>query len=196
MNRYLKLTTPLLLAGTLLGACAAPAPTQRLPDMTFAHLKSFNIDVAKIEIENRFSAPAAAPHVEHLIPTSPAAALEQWVKDRFRPVGNAGTLRLIIEDAKATETALALDKSLKGRLTKQQSRRYETSVRATLELRNATGIALGSASASAERSITAREDISINDREKLWYETVNNLMDDYNATMESNVQRFLKRWLR
>lgn len=196
MNRHLELTAPLLVAGALLGACAAPAPTQRLPDMTFVHLQALSIDVAKIEIENRFSAPAAPPHVEHLAPVSPAAALEQWATDRFRPVGRAGVMRLIIEDAKATETSLALDKSLKGRLTKQQSRRYDASVRATLELKNAAGVTLGSASASAERSITAREDISLNDREKLWYETVDLLMDDYNVVMEANVRRFLKRWLR
>ena len=180
----------------LLVACASPAPTQRLPDITFSHLHVYKVDVAKIEIENRYTAPLNAPHIVHLMPTAPDKALEQWVKDRFQAVGRTGSLRLIIEDARATETALTLDNSLKGRLTKQQSKRYDMAVLATLHMRDGTGKTIGTARARAERSITAREDISLNDREKLWFDTVNLLMTDFNKVMEVNVQSYLSRWLR
>ena len=180
----------------LLGACASPAPTQRLPDITFSHLQVYKVDVAKVEIENRYTAPLKAPHIVHLMPVAPDKVLEQWVKDRFQAVGRTGSLRLIIEDARATETGLTLDKSLKGRLTKQQSKRYDIAVLATLHMRDGTGKTIGTARARAERSITAREDISLNDREKLWFDTVNLLMTDFNKAMEVNVQSYLSRWLR
>ena len=180
----------------LLGACASPAPTQRLPDITFSHLHVYKVDVAKIEIENRYTAPLKAPHIAHLMPTAPDKALKKWVKDRFQAVGRAGSLRLIIKDARATETALTLDESLKGRLTRQQSKRYDMAVLATLHMRDGTGKTIGTARARAERSITAREDISLNDREKLWFDTVNLLMTDFNKVMEVNVQSYLSRWLR
>ena len=130
------------------------------------------------------------------MPVTPSKALEKWVKDRFQAVGQSGSLRLIIEDARATETALTLDKSLKGRLTKQQSQRYDMAVLATLHMRDGTGRAIGTASAHAKRSITAREDTSLNDREKLWFDTVNLLMIDFNTVMELQVQSYLSRWLR
>ncbi len=180
----------------LLGACASPAPTQRLPDITFSHLQVYKVDVAKVEIENRYAAPLKAPHIVHLMPVAPDKVLEQWVKDRFQAVGRTGSLRLIIEDARATETGLTLDKSLKGRLTKQQSKRYDIAVLATLHMRDGTGKTIGTARARAERSITAREDISLNDREKLWFDTVNLLMTDFNKAMEVNIQSYLSRWLR
>ena len=180
----------------LLGACASPAPTQHVPEVTFSHLQVYNVDVAKIEVENRYSAPLKAPHIVHLLPTAPGKALERWVKDRFQAVGQTGSLRLIIADARATETALPLDKSLKGRLMRQQSQRYDMAVLATLHMRDGTGKTISTASARAARSITAREDISLKDREKLWFDTVNRLMNDFNTVMEANVQSYLSRWLR
>ena len=180
----------------LLSACASPAPTQRLPEITFSHLQVYKVDVAKIEVENRYSAPLKAPHIVHLLPTTPEKALERWLKDRFQAVGQTGSLRLIIEDARATETALTLDKSLKGHLMKQQSQRYDMAVLATLHMRDRTGKTIGTAGARAERSITAREDISLKDREKLWFDTVDKLMTDFNKVMEANVQSYLSRWLR
>ena len=180
----------------LLSACASPAPTQRLPEITFSHLQVYKVDVAKIEVENRYSAPLKAPHIVHLLPTTPEKALERWLKDRFQAVGQTGSLRLIIEDARATETALTLDKSLKGHLMKQQSQRYDMAVLAALHILDETGKTIGTARARAERSITAREDISLKDREKLWFDTVNRLMTDFNKVMEANVQSYLSRWLR
>ena len=180
----------------LLSACASPVLTQRVPQITFSHLQVYKFDVAKIEIENRYNAPLKLPHIAHLMPTTPGKALEQWLKDRFQAVGRTGSLRLIIEEARATKTALSLNTSLKGRLTKQQSQRYDMALRATLDMRDEKGRTMGTASARAERSITAREDISLNDREKLWFDTVNLLMTDFNKTMEVNVQSYLSRWLR
>ena len=174
----------------------SPAPTQRLPEITFSHLQVYKVDVAKIDIENRYTASLKAPHIVHLMPTAPDKALEQWLKDRFQAVGRTGSLRLIIDEARATKTALSLNTSLKGRLTKQLSQRYDMALRATLDMRDERGRTMGTASARAERSITAREDISLNDREKLWFDTVNLLMTDFNKTMEVNVQSYLSRWLR
>jgi len=200
MPRAFKSMTPMMiplaLAAGLLAACETAPPTQRLPEMTFAHLSAFQVDAARVQVENRFKDPLKAPHVEHLLPTAPAVALEQWAKDRVKAVGLNGTARLIIEDARVTETALARDTSLKGKFTKQQSHRYDMAVRATLELRDAGGTLLAAAGANASRSITAREDISLNDREKLWFDTVGLLMKDFDREMDANIRKYLARWLR
>ena len=131
----------------LLSACASPVLTQRVPQITFSHLQVYKFDVAKIEIENRYNAPLKAPHIVHLMPTPPGKALEKWLKDRFQAVGQTGSLRLIIEEARATKTALSLNTSLKGRLTKQQSQRYKMALRAKLHMRDEKGKTIGTASA-------------------------------------------------
>lgn len=195
MHKFFRAAAALMVAGTLLGACASTAPTERLPQMTFAHLPSVELDVAKVEIENRYNPPLAAPHIEHKMPTSPAQALEQWLTDRVKAVGRTGTLRMVIEDARTTETELATDTSLKGALTKQQGWRYDMAVKATLQLRGISGDLLAEASANAERSITAREDISLNDREKLWFDTLGQLMNNFNGAMDANLKRYMGRWI-
>jgi len=194
--KLIRAAAPLAVAGVMLGACGTSTPTQRLPEMTFAHLQTISVDVAAFEVINQFNPPLAAPHIEHLMPTSPAVALQQWLKDRFKGVGKTGTLRLIIEDARATETTLTKNESLKGKFTKQQSQRYDMTVKATMELRGIAGDLLASTTAQAEQSITAREDISLNDREKLWFDTVSQLMASFNQAMEANIRTYMGRWLR
>ncbi|MBT3661922.1 MAG: hypothetical protein HOA30_14735 [Rhodospirillaceae bacterium] len=194
--KIFRAATPIILAATLLGACETSPPTQRLPEITFSHMPAFNVDVAKIEIENRFASKLSAPHIEHLMPLAPAAAVEQWAKDRVKAVGRGGTLRMIIEDASARETTLQKDTSFKGKLTKQQSHRYDMAVRATLELKDDSGKVLAAAGANASRSITAREDVTLNEREKIWFETVDLLMKDFNREMEANTKNYLGQWLR
>ena len=177
-------------------ACETPVATQKLPKITFVHLQPFNVDVASIEIVNQFSGTMKAPHIEHRLPTSPATALIQWVKDRLKATGNLGKLRIFIEDASATETRLDLDKSLKGQFTKQQSHLYKFSLRATALLTDASGTHLGSAKATATRSATIREDISLNERQRAWFDLMDRLINDFNRQMEANLKQHLGGWLR
>ena len=186
----------LCLTGTLLVACETPVATQRLPELTFSHLPVFEVDVAEVRVKNLYRAPLKPPHVEHLLPVSPAAALERWAKDRLKAVGRTGVLQLVIEDARATETALPRDTSLAGTFTKQQSHRYDMAVRANLELSGRAGDKMAMAGATASRSVTVREDATLNDREQTWFATVSQMMRDFDREMDANIRRFLGRWLR
>jgi len=196
MPSFISCCISLLLTIGLVCGCETQTPIESSPEITFSHLQAIKIDVATIEVENRFQAPLTAPHIEHLLPTPPSKAMEQWLRDRFTPVGRSGTLRMVIDDASATATPLDLDKSLTGQLTKQQSQLNEMNVHATLQLKDANGNILGTAAAKAERSITTREDISLNDRRNLWLESVSQLMNDFNRSMEPNIQLYLKPWLK
>ena len=177
-------------------ACESPVATQKLPKITFVHLKPFNIEVASIEVINQFSAPMKRPHIEHRLPTSPATAVIQWVRDRLKSTGQTGKLRVFIEDASVTETPLNRDSSLKGQFTRQQSHLYQLSLRVTVLLTDATGTQLGSAKAMATRSATMREDNSVNERERAWLYLVDRLINDFNQQMEVSLKQHLKNWLR
>ena len=177
-------------------ACETPVAMQKFPKITFVHLQPFNVNVTSIEIVNQFSSLMKAPHIELKLPTSPATALIQWVKDRLKATGKFGKLRVFIEDASATETQLDLDRSLKGQFTKQQSHLYKFSIRATALLTDASGVRLGSATATATRSTTIREDISLNERQQAWFELVDQLINDFNRQMEVSLNQHLGRWLR
>ena len=66
----------------LLAACETPAPGQKLPDLTYAHLGVMTLNVASLEVVSDYRAPLKTPNVEHLFPTPPDRALKRWARDR------------------------------------------------------------------------------------------------------------------
>ncbi len=188
----------LISTGFVLAGCSTPATVQTLPEMSFVHLGALNFNVEKVEIDNRYKPSSDGNHVEDRFATSPVVAIRTWAQDRLKPVGTAGsgTLRVIVNDASVKETDLKLDKSLKGTFTKQQSNRYDLNLDVALEILDASGKPVGFSAAKAFRSITTGEDMSLNDREKRWFEMTEKSMDDFNNEMESNIRRYLAGWLR
>jgi hypothetical protein len=177
-----------------LAACETPVQTQMLPGLTFAHLAPIKLDVAKIDVVVRYQPNLRAPNVEHLFPTPPSKALKQWVKDRLRAVGGSGVARLVIINASAVETPLAQKKGFTATFTKQQSQRYDATVEARLEISSSLG--RGTTSAHATRFTTVREDITINKRERIWFDLTEALARDFDAAMEKNMRQHLGRWIR
>ncbi|MCH8213764.1 MAG: hypothetical protein IIC54_06800, partial [Proteobacteria bacterium] len=45
------------------------------------------------------------------------------------------------------------------------------------------------------RSRTLREDASINDRERMWFDLIEALMRDFNAELEKNIRQYLGGYL-
>jgi len=185
-------------AALTLSACSSPAPTQTLPQMSFAHLGTLNFNVETIEIDNRYKAPTDGTYIEDRFSTPPATAIRTWAIQRLKPVGEigSGSLRVVINQASVKETDLKRDESFKGTFTKQQTNRYDLALDIALEIIDATGKQVGFSAAKASRSITTSEDISLNDREKRWFETTEKSMNDLNTEMESNIRRYLAAWLR
>ena len=170
-----------------LAACETPAPVQKLPELTYTHLGPLRLNVARIEVVSQYRPPLQAPNVEHLFPTSPLKAVRHWARDRLKAVGRSGTARLVVKKASAVETSLQKKTGLKATFTKQQSHRYDLDLEATIEMPT------GRATARATRFTTIREDASINERDRIWFDLTENLMRDFNAEMEKKLARFLVR---
>jgi hypothetical protein len=174
-----------------LGACETPAPVQRLPTLTYGHLDRLHLDAAALEVVSEYTSPMKAPNVEHLFPTPPRTALERWAADRLEAVGRRGIARFIIKDARGTATPLAIDKGLTGAFKKEQSVRYEASVEVLLEIVDERGFRKGFSTARVIRTRTLTEGATLNERDKIWLELTEALMNDFNAEMEKNVRQYL-----
>ena len=151
----------------VLGACETPVQLEIMPELTFGHLPTIELNVAKIKFDNRYTPPLKSPNVEHLFPTPLGKVLNQWASSRLKPVGGSDAARLIISDASVAETALKKDTSFTGTFTKQQSHRYDLKIEATLEIYGLTGKRRGFATAVATRLQTMPEDVSLNQRERI-----------------------------
>ena len=178
-----------------LAACETPPPRPTFPELTWTHLQPFSLDVAEIEITSDYAPPLAAPHVEHLFPTPPLRAAERWARDRLRAAGVQGRAVVIIADARVIETRLQGLGGLTGLFTTEQAERYDAAVEVVIEIRSDRGYLDGRVRARAERSLTVPEDLTLNEREQVWFELVEALMADLNAELEANIQEHLQRFL-
>ena len=176
--------------------CNRGAESQDFRKISFAHLQPISLNVARIEVENRYVSPATRPNVEHEFPVSPAAVASNWGRDRLRAVGASGVARVIVRRASVVEVPLKRTTGVTGAFTRDQSERYEAVIDMMVELRDATGNVRVTAESTAKRSRSVSENISLNDREKIWFEMTESMMADLNTALENQVRIHMKQWIR
>ena len=180
----------------LLAGCATEVQKSGFPQISFAHLQPISLNVARIEMKNRYISPATRPNVEHEFPVSPAAVASNWGRDRLRAVGASGVARVIVRRASVIEVPLKRTTGVTGAFTRDQSERYEAVIDMMVELRDATGNVRVTAESTAKRSRSVSENISLNDREKIWFEMTESMMADLNTALENQVRIHMKEWIR
>lgn len=180
-----------------LGACSADPPARPIyPDLTYRHLPPIELLVGRVEVEDAYTPPLRAPNVEHEFPVSPAAAARRWVDDRIRAVGDKGTVKVTLREASVVEVALKKTEGLTGAVTTDQSERYDGTIVMEIEVRGPGGDKEAFVSATARRSRTVPEDITLNAREKVFFEMTEAMMNDLNAELERQINQHLGRYLR
>jgi hypothetical protein len=196
MFKRILILAAAFLAGPVLTACDTPR-VQRFPDITFAHEPAIALNVANVQVSSRFQPTFQAPHAEHLFPVQPQAAMQRWAQDRLKAASGTGdTAVFTIVDASVKEVQLAIDKDLKAKFTKEQSQRYELRLEGMLQVFDGRGASAGQVETTITRTRTVREDSSLNDREKAWYEMTEAAMKDFDAEMERQIRRHLGNWAR
>ena len=194
-SRLLLLLVFVLGAGFGVTACETDVHVQKLPELTFTHLGGIKFNVSRLETSSKYKAPMKRPNIEHLFPAQPVVAMKRWATDRLKTTGRSGVARFIVHEASVIEEKLKMDSSFTGVFTKQQSERYTGRVEATLEIFDTRGKRLGFASANAVRSKTVREDATLNERDKAWFDLVEELMKEFDREMTKNIKSHLVNWM-
>jgi len=179
----------------ILASCKTGIYRQEFPTMTFKNLPSINLKVTDIEIVSKFTRGINPPNVAHKIPISPDRALIRWAKDRLSIAGTKNTARLTIIRADAAELDLKLDKSLAGIFKNQQSHRFETLIEAKLEIFDEINVRRAFIKGKAEQSITVSEATPLSNRQQIWYNLVEKLMNQFNREMQNNINQKLADYL-
>ena len=195
MKRYWVAICAVLVVA--LAGCQTTPPPPRFPELTYAQLGVMKLDAERIEVATEYQAPLRAPNIDHLFPIPPERAMRRWAQDRLAASGTPGRYaRFVITDAKVTETNLPRTTGLTGAFTKDQSQRYDLSMSAAVEIREDRGnFRSGYVTASTSRSRTVREDISVNDREKVWFEMLEQAMNELNAELDRQIKANMARFL-
>lgn len=179
-----------------LGGCETPAPKPVFPDLTYGHMPVFSLDVARIEIEQTYRAPAARPNVDHLFPVKPGTAAVRWLRDRLQAVGSARTAVATVQRAAVVEVPLKKTPGVRGSFTVDQSERYDAALEVQIRIIANNGHQEAVISVQVERSRTVPEDITIDGRQRVWFEMTEAMMNDLNAQLERQIRTHFTKYLR
>ncbi len=195
LTRRSLFAVALAAVGLGVAGCQSPQPPI-FPEITFAHETPLALDVAEIDYVDAYLAPQTAPNVDHLFPVQPAAVAKSWAKDRLRAVGSSGRARVTLTDASVIETKLKTRKGITGAFYNQQARRYDATLAVKIEIFDGRGFSRGHASTVAKVSRTVPEDITLNDRDKVWFEMTETLAKKFDAEFELTIRTYLGAFLR
>jgi len=187
MRAPLRLTATFSLLLAVLAACAFDDPSNRFADITFDHLPDIRLDVGAIKIEQAYVAPGKAPNVDHRFPVPPKDAARRWAEDRLVAQGDRLTFRYIVREASAVETVLKTKSGVTGLITTDQSERYEVHIVVEMQILDGPQVQ-GTASAEARRSVTVPEDITLKEREQVWYKLTEDVMKDLDVQLEETIR--------
>jgi len=180
-----------LAAALPLAGCNTPPQRYEFPELTYSHLPPIRLDVAVVDVVDSYRPPMAAPNVEHLFPTPPATAMARWARDRLVAAGTNGGALFTILRADVVEVPLDRTTGIKGVFTTDQTYRYDATLEIRLDAENTSGLRRGSITASAKRSRTVAEDMTLNERERLWFDMTEKLMRDIGAEIEKQIDAYL-----
>ena len=189
MNIRLRQILAVALVATAAACSSAPPPPPTFPDIHFLALPPFRLNVSEIQVVDQFQPTFQEPNVEHEFPVPPQRALHNWATDRLQAVGPATgyVARFSIVDASVRESNLPKKEGLKAVFTTQQAERYDGHVSVRLEIINPQGVAERTATAEAAVSRSVAEGITLNERDKVWYDMTRDLMADLDRQIQRQV---------
>jgi hypothetical protein len=178
------------------GGCETPPTNGDTPEVTYRHLPKLTFNVARIEIEQTYRPPLRPPNVEHLFPESPGELAQRWAEDRLVADGTSGTLRYRVRQASVIETQLETKEDLGGVFTVEQSERYDARLVVLVVLLDAYGVERAHASVQADRWITVAEDTTVVERERIWFQMAEKLVNDMGVELEARMRDNMDRYIR
>ncbi|MBK19186.1 MAG: hypothetical protein CMM52_10180 [Rhodospirillaceae bacterium] len=194
--KYLKILCITFVSTGLLAGCEATVQPKQFPELRYTHLPAISLAVGKVDVVQKYQSSTQKPHVESEFPVLPATAAGNWIRDRISAVGGPDTIRGTVTKASVVEVPLKRSSGIRGAFTKDQSERYDATLAVKIEIFDANGKLRGTVSSQATRSQTVSEDISLADREQVWFRMTEAMMNDLNGSLERQIREHFRQWLR
>ena len=184
------------LAVAILASCETTLPLNEFPELRYSHLAPIRLDAVRIELVEQYKSIGARPYVEHEFPHRPATIAARWATDRLKAVGTANVVRVTILKGSVVEVPLARTTGVKGVFTIVQSEQYDGTLAVRIEIIGPGKRQLAYVTSQATVSRSVPEDITLADREKVWFRMTEAMMNDLNLSLERQIRQHFKSWLR
>ncbi|MCB9989331.1 MAG: hypothetical protein H6868_08395 [Rhodospirillales bacterium] len=155
-----------LFAAFLLAGCTSSIPNGKpVPDLTFAHILPFYVDVSAVDIETRYNHMLDPEDISSGFATPPDIALRRYAEARLQPQGAMNTLKFIIEDASARLNVIEPENKIQSWAGIGRQDRYTVSVRLRLYTETAEGRQGTHSILKFSRDLTVPSSLSLVERE-------------------------------
>jgi hypothetical protein len=179
----------LLLVLGLLWACTSDYETFEPPPLDYSDRPPLELAVERVVIDSVYRPAGAPPYIDHVMPVSPEAATRALLMQRLRAVGGSDRLQAVILEASVQEEALEpATGGVRGYFTTEPAARLQGRIEVRIERLDSAGMVTRSASIAVERTRTIPEGVGYAERERIGYELVQDLVDDLDAGLASNIR--------
>ena len=79
---------------------------------------------------------------------------------------------------------------------RDQSERYDAVIELEAEIRDEVGNSRVTIETKVSRSQTVAENITLIERDKIWFDMTEAMMSDLNAELEKQIRIYMKKWIR
>jgi hypothetical protein len=114
--------------------------------------------------------------------------MRAYLEQKLQAVGGPGRLQAVIVDASVKETALEIQRGVRGLLTAESSARLDGRMRVRVERFDAAGNAVASVGTAASLSRFLPEDVAYGNRQRIGYELVRELVGELATGLASNLR--------
>lgn len=170
LTRRSSLLLPLLLAG-----CGGGQSNRLYPPLHYDFLIPLRVNVAELQVEQRYVPAGVAPDVSQLAPMPPVLALRTMVADRVQAYGSAGRAVFVIQNA----SLVRQKDSIIGNFAVE------------LDIYTSANTRAGFAEARVSRTYTG----DLDDLPSVLYDMTKEMMDRMNVEFEYQVRHSLRDWL-
>lgn len=192
MKRHLVLTAALLatVSGSVLLAGCQSADTSmgaRPAAVTFSNLQPVPVNLAFVDMFDKFDENAMQGDVTTQFVTSPTDALKAYAKQRFNAVGNSGALNFTILEASVTSRFVEPEDTITRAFELNEQAEYTITMRVAVDAvdRGAAGDIKSSFTQKRIKTLPAK--ISIAERERQLQSTLVNMI----MALDGNIQQAL-----
>lgn len=165
---------------TPMGPPKASAAYERRTADNYARYLPLYLKVYKISVIEEYKSPKHAPNVEHLLPTTPAEAVESWA-GRLRTSGGPYNMEVVVRDGSVISTPVPLRS---GEDPASAVRRYDARLEVEISIYDRGGKLQARVASTANRSAFIREQASAEDRQHIFHHMLLDLVDTANGDLE------------
>ncbi|MDX2073747.1 MAG: hypothetical protein SFX19_05205 [Alphaproteobacteria bacterium] len=176
---------------TLLASCLDAGTVSPGPAPNFGRYQPIYMSVARIDVLEEYKSPMRPPNAEHLMPYSPADAMQIWIKQRLKASGGGKTMQIIIKDASVIEKPLPTTEGVMGMFSTEPDREYRARLEVEMRIYGDAALSEASISVVATRSLQMREDETLTTRDQKFRGMMTEMMTTMNAEMEKNIFQYL-----